>query len=94
VEEAPIRLMMLIPYRAGSCNPATANPKRLAERPLRVNQHNLVIVSSIVMAMQHEQKDRAIVRAARGVAYAVTGAYVGAILFLVTAGIIQSLIES
>jgi hypothetical protein len=33
------------------------------------------------------------VRAARGVAYAVTGAYVGAVLFLVTAGIIQSLID-
>lgn len=46
-----------------------------------------------MMAMQHEQKDGTMVRAARGVAYAVTGAYVGAILFIVTAGIIQSFVD-
>jgi hypothetical protein len=58
-----------------------------------VSHHNLVIVSSIMMAMQHEQKDGTMVHAVRGVAYAVTGAYVGAILFLVAAGIIQSFVD-
>jgi hypothetical protein len=39
-----------------------------------------------MLAMRHEGKDEMI---ARGVAYAVMGAYVGAILFIVTAGVIE-----
>ena len=37
--------------------------------------------------MQHELNDEAGARAAKGMAYAMTGAYVGAILLVVTAGI-------
>jgi hypothetical protein len=53
-------------------------------RPDFDSHHNFVIASSIMLAMQHEQKYKPMVRAVRGVAYGVTGAYVGAILFLVT----------
>jgi hypothetical protein len=43
-----------------------------------------------MLAMQHEQKYEMM---GLGVAYAVMGAYAGAILFLVTAGIIQSFVD-
>jgi len=44
-----------------------------------------------MLAMQHEQKDETMVRAVLGVAYGMTGAYVGATLFLVTVGITDNL---
>jgi len=56
---------------------------------LHQSPRNFVIASSIMVAMQDEHKDETMVRAVRGVAYGVTGAYVGAILFFITVGIIE-----
>ena len=43
--------------------------------------------------MQHELQDRTLARAVRGIAYGVAGAYLGAILFFVTIGLIDSFVH-
>lgn len=46
-----------------------------------------------MLAMQHELIDRALARAGRGMAYGLAGAYVGAILFIVTIELIDSFLH-
>jgi hypothetical protein len=59
--------------------------------PDYVSHHDFVVGSSLMFTMR-ERKDETMVRAVSGVAYGVTGAYVGAILFFVTLGLSDSFV--